>query len=102
MVFSMLIECATIILTPEHLHHSKMKLDPYAQSLHVLPSSQPLEATALPSVSIGFPILDISYMWNLILCSIWTGFFYLACFQSTSMYQYFIPFLWPNYIPSCG
>lgn len=45
----------------EHFHHPQKKLCTKQQLFSLASSPQPLVATNLPSVSMGFPILDISF-----------------------------------------
>lgn len=48
----------------KYFHHPKRKLCTFKQSLPVPSSSPALTATNLLFVSMKFPILDISHVWN--------------------------------------
>ena len=81
--------------------HPKKKPHTHRESLYILSCSptlpQPLTTTNLLSVSMEFPLLDVSYIWNHRIC----GFMYLTTFVQChlftsppccSLYQCFSPF----------
>ena len=57
-------------LVSKYFHHSKENPVPIKQSLPILPSPWPLEATNPIFVSMGLPILGIAYKWNHALCDL--------------------------------
>ena len=80
----------------KHFHDPpKETLCPLAVPVPSTSSLQPYATTCLLTVSIGFPVLEISYKWNHAVCSLlWLTSFhnifkvYLCC----SLNQYIIPF----------